>query len=252
MSLLEIENLTMTAAGGARLVDGLTLAVDAGRPLGLVGPSGCGKSMTVAAVLGLPPPGVRMTAGSVRLAGRPRPRLGRDIFAILQDAGGVLDPTMTCLDQVAEIYQVHEGLGRRPARAAAQDVMAEIGLERHSQARYPAELSGGMQQRVTIAMALALRPLVLLADEPTTGLDTVIQRSILDLLERHADAVGRGLLFVSHDLRVIARLCPEVAVMAEGRIVDRQPTQRLAAAATSVHTRALLAAHRRLSGAARA
>jgi ABC-type glutathione transport system ATPase component len=252
MNLLEIEDLTVTASDGARLVDSVSLSVEAGRPLGLVGPSGCGKSMTVAAILGLPPPGVYVAASAIRLAGRPQPRLGRDVFAILQDAGGVLDPTMTCLDQVAEIYQVHDGLGLRPARAAACDVMAEVGLDRSSAVRYPAELSGGMQQRVTIAMALALRPLVLIADEPTTGLDTIIQRSILDLLERHADAIGQGMLFVSHDLRVIARLCPEVAVMAEGRIVDRMPMERLASAATSPHTRTLLSAHRRLSGASRA
>ncbi|MFO1055820.1 MAG: ATP-binding cassette domain-containing protein [Dongiaceae bacterium] len=249
---MEIDALCVTAAGGATLVDRLSLALEAGRPLGLVGPSGCGKTMTVAAILGLPPPGVRVTGGSIRLAGRPRPRLGRDIFAIPQDAGGALDPTMICLDQVAEIYRVHEKLGRDAARVAARDVLAQVGLDAGSARRYPAELSGGMRQRVTIAMALALRPLVLVADEPTTGLDTLVQRSILDLMERHAGALGQGLLLISHDLRVVTRLCPEVAVMAQGRIVDCLPASRLAAEATSVHTRALLAAHHRLSGAARA
>jgi ABC-type dipeptide/oligopeptide/nickel transport system ATPase component len=228
------------------LVDRLSLTLEAGRPLGLVGPSGCGKTMTAAAILGLPPPGVRVTGGTIRLAGRARPRLGRDVFAIPQDAGGALDPTMICLDQVAEIYQVHERLGRGAARSAARDVLAQVGLDGASVRRYPAELSGGMRQRVVIAMAVALRPLVLIADEPTTGLDTLVQRSILDLLEGHA--TSQGLLFISHDLRVVTRLCPEVAVMAQGRIIDCHPAAMLSARATSAHTRALLAAHHRLSG----
>jgi ABC-type glutathione transport system ATPase component len=234
--------------GGQVLVGGVSFTLEAGRPLGLVGPSGCGKSMTIAALLGLLPAGVRLVAGDVRVVGRDRPRHGRDIFAVVQDAGGALDPTSTCDRQVAELYEIHERLPARAARTAARDVMALVGLDADAARRYPSELSGGMQQRVLIAMALALRPRVLIADEPTTGLDTVVQRQILDLMERHMDVIGQALLFVSHDLRVVARLCPEVMIMDDGLIVERGAVRGLAGTARTPQMRALIAAHRRLSG----
>ncbi len=241
MSLLAIENLVIRFPGQPRpAVDGVSLHIDAGETLGIVGESGSGKSLTAMALTGFAPRDAALS-GTVRWRGAVHDpaalaRLrGREIGIVFQEPAGCLNPLMAVGAQIAEIP------GRR---AGVADLLVEVGLDPALAGRHPHALSGGQQQRVMIAIALAGDPLLLIADEPTTALDMTVQAQILALLTALRARRGMALLFVSHDLNLIAALAGRVAVMQAGQVVETAATAALFAAPRHPHTRALLSAHR--------
>ena len=260
MPLLDIRNLVTafhTPAGRVPAVDGVSLAIDRGKALGLVGESGCGKSVTAMSILRLvSAPGV-IESGSILLDGPggpvdlvalPEPRLrrvrGGRIGMIFQEPMTSLNPVFTVGDQVAEAVLLHQGCSREAARTRALEMFRLVRLadpERRLD-EYPHQLSGGMRQRVMIAMALACEPDLVIADEPTTALDVTIQAQILDLLADLRRRLGTAILLITHDLGVVAETCDEVAVMSAGRIVERAATETLFRRPLHPYTIGLLAA----------
>jgi peptide/nickel transport system ATP-binding protein len=251
MTLLAIDGLEV-AIGGWPVLRGVTLAAPCGTVLGLVGESGSGKSMTALGVMRLLPQGAS-AAGRVVLDGRDLLPLGeaamcavrgRDIGMIFQEPMTALNPLQTIGDQVAETVRVHGAASRAEARAIAAATLARVGLppDRISPARYPHELSGGQRQRVGIAMAIALRPKLLLADEPTTALDVTTQAAILALLRRLVDEDGMGLMLITHDLAVVSGFADRLAIMHDGRVVEAGATPEVLRAMRHPYTRALFAA----------
>jgi peptide/nickel transport system ATP-binding protein len=240
------------AFDGVPALRGIGLDVMPGEAVGLVGESGCGKSVTWLAALGLLPGRARVT-GSVTLEGTEllgaparvleRVRGGR-IAMIFQDPASSLNPVHRIGTQVAEAVSLHQGLSRAPARAEAKRLLGQVGMPDAARRMdaYPHELSGGQNQRVMIAMALAGRPELLVADEPTTALDVTIQAQILELLGELRRGTGMALVLISHDLGVVAETCDRVAVMYAGRIVEEAPVEALFAAPRHPYTRGLLGA----------
>ena len=236
MPLLEVENLQVgfdTEAGLLRAVDGVSFSVEAGRTLGIVGESGCGKSVTASSILRLiPSPPGRILGGSIRFDGTdilqlPRNELpkvrGKQIAMIFQDPMTSLNPVFTVGRQLGEVLTYGSGMDRAAARARSIEMLRTVGIA-EPEARlgsYPHELSGGMKQRVMIAMALLSEPRLLIADEPTTALDVTIQAQILDLIKELQARTGAAVIFITHDMGVVAEMCDEVAVMYAGRIVER-------------------------------
>jgi peptide/nickel transport system ATP-binding protein len=249
--LLEVEELDLLIEGCPILYD-VSLSVAPGEVLGLVGESGSGKSLTALSVLGLLPPGGR-ASGAVRLKGRELLALteremdsvrGRDIGMVFQEPMTALDPLMRIGDQVGEAFRIHQGASRSQARHAAAEALERAGLRPGAEwaVRYPHELSGGQRQRAAIAMATALRPALLIADEATTALDVTTQAEVLQLLTGMARAEGAGLVLVTHDLAVAAGTCDRIAVMQTGRIVEVGPASDVLARPQHPYTRALLEA----------
>jgi oligopeptide/dipeptide ABC transporter ATP-binding protein len=233
-SLLRVRDLVVEfplAHGTLRAVDGVSLDLRSGEALGLVGESGSGKTMALRALLGLLPRSARLAGGSIEFEGqqvlgageaRLRALRGREISMVFQEPMAALNPVMTVGEQIGEAPLVRLGLGRRTARERALELMRRVGIPdpvRRYRA-YPHELSGGMRQRVMIAIALSAEPKLILCDEPTTALDVTIQDQILKLLRALQRESGVGLVFVSHDLAVIAQTCERVAVMYAGQIVE--------------------------------
>ena len=260
MPLLDIQNLVtafQTPAGRVPAVDGVSLSIDRGRTLGLVGESGCGKSVTAMSILRLvAAPGVIESGsilldspgGPLDLVTLPEPRLrqvrGGRIGMIFQEPMTSLNPVFTVGDQVAEAVLLHRACGRDAARARALEMLRLVRLadpERRLD-EYPHQLSGGMRQRVMIAMALACEPDLVIADEPTTALDVTIQAQILDLLADLRRRLGTAILLITHDLGVVAETCDDVAVMYAGRIVEQAPAAALFAKPRHPYTIGLLAA----------
>jgi peptide/nickel transport system ATP-binding protein len=236
-TLLAVADLTVRTRSGLALVQGVSFGVPRGGTLALVGESGCGKSLTCLAVLGLLPPGLAAT-GSVRLEGTelvdaPSAVLdgvrGARIAAIFQDPLASLNPVLTIGTTLRRILARHRGLRGAAAREEAASLLSRVGIAAPALRLrdYPHQLSGGMAQRVAIAAALAGRPLLLVADEPTTALDVTTQAQLLDLLERLGAEEGLALLLVTHDLGVVARLAAQVAVMYAGRVVEVADTPLL-------------------------
>jgi oligopeptide/dipeptide ABC transporter ATP-binding protein len=234
-SVLEVIDLHVEIAsrrGVVHAVDGVSLEVPAGHAVGVVGESGSGKSMTLRAVLGVLPPEAKITAGQVLLDGQDLIHLsntqlnrvrGPKIAMIFQEPMSALNPVMRVGAQIAEGPRVHLGMNRAQAGERALDLMRRVGIpdpERRYRA-YPHEFSGGMRQRVMIAIALSCDPSVVLCDEPTTALDVTIQDQILRLLTRICRESGTSLVFVTHDLPVVAQVCDQLAVMYAGQIVER-------------------------------
>ena len=246
------------AFGGQAALRGIDLDVAPGEAVGLVGESGCGKSVTWLAALGLLPARAAV-AGSVRIGGEellnaPPAVLesvrGGRIAMIFQDPASSLNPVHRVGRQIAEALALHRGMTGAAAQAEAKRLLDQVGMpdaSRRLQA-YPHELSGGQNQRVMIAIALAGRPELLVADEPTTALDVTIQAQILDLLQALRRETGMALVLISHDLGVVAETCGRVAVMYAGRIVEQAPTSRLFAAPTHPYTQGLLGALPPLDG----
>ncbi|HUO80877.1 MAG TPA: ABC transporter ATP-binding protein [Steroidobacteraceae bacterium] len=253
--LLAIEALTIAFAGAGgetRAVEAVSLALGRGRSLGLVGESGAGKSQLALAVPGLTPRGARV-AGSIRfdgeeLIGAPAATLrrlrGARIGTVFQDPAAALAPHLTIGTQLGEVLAAHAlGRGRAARRAAlamlervrVPDAAARLG-------QYPHELSGGLKQRVMLAIALIGRPALVVADEPTTALDVTVEAGILELLAELVRAEGTALLLVSHDLAVVAGLCDEIAVLYAGRVVEQGPARAVLAAPAHPYTAGLLAA----------
>jgi peptide/nickel transport system ATP-binding protein len=251
MSLLEISGLRL-GIGDYPILHGIDLDLEAGEVLGIIGESGSGKSMTALSIMGLLPAGAK-ASGSIRLGGdeligKPERDLcairGRDIGMVFQEPMTALDPLKTIGEQVAETIWVHGQMSRREALAEADHVLERAGLprDRFGRDRFPHELSGGQRQRVVIATAIALRPKVLIADEPTTALDVTTQARILELMKRLVDEDGMGLIFITHDLAVIAGLADRVAVMRQGEIVESGPTPEVFRALRHPYTRQLFEA----------
>ncbi|MCW2761506.1 MAG: oligopeptide/dipeptide transporter, ATPase subunit [Marmoricola sp.] len=255
MSLLEVRDLRTEIDTGhavVRPVDGVTLHVDAGEVVGLVGESGSGKSMTGMSIMGLLPQGGRVASGSISFDGRELTGLGEremrgvrgaQVGMVFQDPMSSLNPTMTIGRQIAEAVKLHRNVGRRAATQRTLEVLGLVGMPRPADRLddYPHQLSGGMRQRVMIAMALAAEPSLLIADEPTTALDVTIQAQILDLLVNLRERLDMGVLLVTHDMGVIAERADRVLVMYAGRIVESGPTAALFAEPRHPYTEALLA-----------
>ena len=256
--LLSNEGLSLSA-GSISLVDQVSLAVEPGQILALVGESGCGKSLTALSVLGLLPQVIRRTAGRIVLDGQELSAMGenglRDIRGrlasfIFQEPVASLNPLMRVGEQVAEALRIHQGLRGRAAEAAALEMLARVGIPDPAvRARqYPFELSGGMCQRVMIASALIARPLLLIADEPTTALDVTIQAQILDLIKTLRAEVGSAVILITHDMGVVAEMADRVAVMYGGRVIEEGEVQHIFEAPAHPYTRLLLATIPRLDG----
>ncbi len=237
--------------GVVRAASNVCLSVMHGQTLGVVGESGCGKSVTLRALCGLVPEPGRMVAGTVEVEGRSyrsaqelAPLRGEKVSMIFQDPASSLNPVHTVGSQVGEVLRVKLGYSRKAARAEAVELLDRVGIPEPSRrmSSYPHELSGGMRQRVMIAMAIACRPKVLLADEPTTALDVTTQEQILKLLLQLQDESGMAIVLVTHDLGVIEEVCDEVAVMYAGYVVERGSVQEIAGSPRHPYTRGLIAA----------
>jgi oligopeptide/dipeptide ABC transporter ATP-binding protein len=254
--LLELRDLCVdfrTARGPVRAVDHVSFAIPRGTTLGVVGESGSGKSVTALSILRLiPSPPGRIAAGQIRHGERDLLRLperemralrGDRISMIFQEPMTSLNPVYTVGEQVAEVVRLHRGARRREARDAAVRMFELVGIPAPAERvrSYPHQLSGGMRQRVMIAMALACRPELLIADEPTTALDVTIQAQILDLLRNLQREIGMSILLITHDLGVVAENCAEVVVMYAGRVVERAATAALFATPRHPYTAGLLA-----------
>lgn len=256
MPLLEIENLSVefpTAAGVLRAVDGVSLRLDEGEVLGVVGESGSGKSVTMLALMGLVAWPGRVTADRLafagrdllKMSGRERRRLaGNDVAMIFQEPTTSLNPCFTIGFQLVETLRLHEGMDRAAARRRAAELLAQVGIpepERRLRS-FPHQLSGGMNQRVMIAMAIACNPRLLIADEPTTALDVTIQAQILDLLLSLQRERGMSLVLITHNMGVVAETAQRVMVMYAGQVVEERGAAALFAAPQHPYTAALLAA----------
>ena len=249
-----LEGLQVTlAAGGPEipLVQDVSFHIPSGRVLGLVGESGAGKSLTAAALIGLVSPPVRISGGTLTLGERTvrlddpravRPIRGSQVGFVPQDPFTSLDPLFTVGDQLVETLQAHLPLSGAKARARALQLLADVGLPSPAEraGHYPHQLSGGMRQRVAIALALAAGPPLVVADECTTALDVSTQAQIVALLGRLVEEHGTSVLLITHDLGVVAELATEVAIMYSGRIVEHAPVEELIRAPRHPYTRALL------------
>ena len=256
MALLEVENLQThfaTPDGVVRAVDGLSFHVDAGETLAIVGESGCGKSVTSMSVLRLiaEPPG--KIAGKIRFLGtnlldlsEPEMRQirGNAISMIFQEPMTSLNPVLTVGKQIGETVQLHQGMNSRDAEAKAVEMLTLVGIPAPARRvrEYPHQLSGGMRQRVMIAMALACNPKLLIADEPTTALDVTIQAQILDLMRDLKTRLGSAIMLITHDLGVVAEMAERVVVMYAGRKVEEAPVNEIFARPLHPYTRGLMGA----------
>ena len=256
MALLEIEDLTVefpTQAGVLRAVDGVSLSLDEGDVLGIVGESGSGKSVTMLALMGLIPFPGRVRARRLAFAGRDLAQLparerqrvlGRDIAMIFQEPTTSLNPCFTIGFQLAETLRLHLGLDRAAARTRAAELLDAVGIPAAASrlGDFPHQMSGGMNQRVMIAMAIACNPRLLIADEPTTALDVTVQAQILDLLRGLQRDRGMALVLVTHNMGVVAEMARRVAVMYAGQVMEERGTDALFAAPQHPYAAALLAA----------
>jgi ABC-type glutathione transport system ATPase component len=257
-ALLEVEGLTVTAAvpGGTRsLVRDLSFRVEAGTALGMVGESGSGKTLSLLALVGLLPAGLKATARRACFAGQallalPPAELqqvrGRGIAFVFQDSLSALNPVLTIHRQIAEVVRQQGVTGRRAIDAQVAERLAQVGLPDPVQRmrQYPHQLSGGMRQRVCIAMALASAPRLLVLDEPTTALDVTVQAGIVDLIARLQRETGLTLIWVTHDLPLLARIADAIVVMRRGELVEDSPAEQLFARPAHAYTRELLASAR--------
>jgi peptide/nickel transport system ATP-binding protein len=262
--LLEVDGLKthfFTRDGVVRAVDGVSFSVHAGETLAIVGESGCGKSVTSLSILRLiaSPPG-RTVAGSIRFEGRGdllalseremRDVRGNEISMIFQEPMTSLNPVLTIGRQIAEALVLHRGLGRTAAHSRAAEMLALVNIPEPARrvSEYPHQMSGGMRQRVMIAMALACNPKLLIADEPTTALDVTIQAQILDLMRGLKEKTGAAIVLITHDLGVVAEMAQRVVVMYAGRKVEEAPVAALFARPRHPYTQGLLHSIPRLGG----
>ncbi|AHH93622.1 ABC transporter ATP-binding protein [Kutzneria viridogrisea] len=261
MALLEVRDLTVQFRRRGEepftAVDGVSFDVDPGQTIGLVGESGCGKSVTSLAIMGLLPRKGNQVTGSVRFEdtellslsqSQMRDRRGRDLGMVFQDPLSSLNPVVSIGLQVTEVLERHRGMARKAAMVEATELLDKVGIPDPGRrlSEYPHQLSGGMRQRALIAMALACRPRLLIADEPTTALDVTIQAQILALLKELVTDTGTALIMITHDLGVVAGLCDEVNVLYGGRVVERAARHELFAEPRHPYTHGLLASIPRL------
>ena len=263
MPLLEVTDLRthfFTREGVVHAVDGVSFSVEKGKTLGIVGESGCGKSVTALSIMGLiPKPPARIVSGSVVFDGRDLTKLsekqlenvrGRQIAMIFQDPMTCLNPTLTIGLQITETMLRHLDMTKQDARRRAAEILDEVGIPRAAERLddYPHRFSGGMRQRVMIAIALSCNPKLLIADEPTTALDVTIQAQILDLLDDLRREYEMAMILITHDMGVIAEVADEVAVMYAGQIVEQAAAVELFDRPEHPYTEALLGALPQLEG----
>ena len=254
-ALLDIRDLElrMQAQPQQRLLRKISLQIAPGEIVGLVGESGAGKTMVSRVVLDIAPANARVTGGAVMFDGRDITRLdeaarrhllGREIALIPQNPMTALNPVERVEPQVTDVLRMHLGMGRQAARERALALLTEVHLREPERVlrQYPHELSGGMRQRVLIAIAFACRPKLIIADEPTTALDVTVQKQILRLIGELQRNAGTAILFITHDLGVVAKLCDRVVVMHGGRVLESAPAAQLFDHPAHDYTRALLAA----------
>jgi oligopeptide/dipeptide ABC transporter ATP-binding protein len=258
--ILEVDALQthfFTRDGIVRAVDGVSYAVDEGETLAVVGESGCGKSVSALSILRLVPPPGRIVGGAIRFQGRNllaaseaemRALRGNQVSMIFQEPMTSLNPVLTIGQQIAEAVALHQHLSRRRAMARAAEMLRLVHIpEPEARLRqYPHQLSGGMRQRVMIAMALACNPKVLIADEPTTALDVTIQAQILELIQELKEKLGTAVILITHDLGVVAETAQRVVVLYAGRKVEEATVEELFANPRHPYTRGLMAAIPRL------
>jgi peptide/nickel transport system ATP-binding protein len=256
MALLEVENLQThfrTPDGVNRAVDGVSFYVEEGETLAIVGESGCGKSVTAMSILRLIPEPPGKIAGALRLEGcdlitlddrAMRAIRGNDISMIFQEPMTSLNPVLSIGRQLGETLRLHQGLDHKSAQARAADMLNLVGISEPGRRlrEYPHQMSGGMRQRVMIAMALACNPKLLIADEPTTALDVTIQAQILDLMAELKRRIGAAIVLITHDLGVVAEVAERVMVMYAGRKVEEAPAAALFRAPRHPYTQGLLGA----------
>jgi peptide/nickel transport system ATP-binding protein len=261
--VLELRDLTVTLStdrGPLRPVDGVSFAVKPGRTLAVVGESGCGKSVTALSIMGLLPQGAKL-GGSIRFDGRElttldaddwRLKRGREMAMIFQEPMTSLNPAFTAGEQVAEALRLHQNLGAAAAMDRAVEMLARVRIPDAARRakQYPHQLSGGMRQRVMIAMALACRPRLLIADEPTTALDVTVQAQILSLIDELKAETGTAVVLITHDLGVVADHADDVVVMYAGRVAEQAPASGLFAVPQHPYTIGLLGAAPSLEGGA--
>ncbi len=261
-AVLEVDDLQIefpSDNGPVWVVNGVSLRVRPGEAVALVGESGCGKSLTALSLFRLVPPPGRIAGGSIRLQGHDVLAMsekalcamrGKAAAMVFQDPLSALNPVMSVGDQIREAVLAHEAVSGAEAMARAVDTMRLVGLPDPGRryGDYPHQLSGGMRQRVLLAMALACRPALLVADEPTTAIDVTVQAQILDLLDRLRRELGMAVLLITHDLGVVARFAQRVYVMYCGRVVEEAPVTDLFARPCHPYTRGLLASVPRMDG----
>jgi peptide/nickel transport system ATP-binding protein len=249
--LLTVDGLTIDI-GGMNLVDGVSFSVSPGKVMALVGESGCGKSLTAYAMLGLLPPAARQVKGRVLLEETDlaalserelRKARGKDISIIFQEPSASLDPLTTVGSQIASAFRTHRSVSKSEALAKAREMLVDVGIPDPDRRlhQYPFELSGGMCQRIMIAIALICGPRVLVADEPTTALDVTIQAQILDVMKKLVLERGTSIVLITHDMGVVADIADDVAVMYAGRIAEIAPVHVLFSRPAHPYTALLLA-----------
>jgi oligopeptide/dipeptide ABC transporter ATP-binding protein len=262
-SLLKVKELSVsfsTDEGEVEALDAVNFEVKHGQTLGLVGESGCGKSVTALSVMRLlPRPIGKITGGSIHFGGMDLLKLtpdeirqirGNEIGMIFQEPMNALNPVRTIGDQISESFLLHQNISPKEAWEKSIDMLEDVGIPAPENRvfEYPHQLSGGMRQRIVIAIALACKPKLVIADEPTTALDVTVQSQILDLLQSMKEKLGSSVLLITHDLGVIAETCDEVCVMYAGRVVERASTTDLFANPVHAYTRGLLSSIPRLDG----
>ena len=255
-SVLEIRDLQVdfqTRRGVAHVLDNVSFSVGAGEVLAIVGESGCGKSMTALSILGLiPSPPGKIIGGSIDFQGRDLTKLsqaeqrkirGGDIAMIFQEPMTSLNPVFTCGEQIAEAVRLHQSVSPKAAYARAVEMLRAVGIPAPEERAksYPHQLSGGMRQRVMIAMALSCEPKLLIADEPTTALDVTVQAQIFSLLDDLRARTGTAIVLITHDMGAVAEMADKVAVMYAGRVIERGPADEVLDNPSHPYTRGLLA-----------
>jgi oligopeptide transport system ATP-binding protein len=263
MALLEVDDLRtyfFTREGAVQAVDGVSFQVEKGKTLGIVGESGCGKSVTALSIMGLiPKPPAKIVSGSVVFDGQELTTLGehqledvrgKEIAMIFQDPMTSLNPTFKIVTQITETLRRHFDTPKEAARRRAVELLEEVGIPRAAERLddYPHQFSGGMRQRVMIAIALSCNPKLLIADEPTTALDVTIQAQILDLLDKLRQEHEMAMIIITHDMGVVAEAADDVAVMYAGQIVEQAPVHDLFENPEHPYTEALLGALPQLEG----
>jgi peptide/nickel transport system ATP-binding protein len=258
--LLEVDHLTVdypTTGSAVRAVDDVSFSIQPGEIIGLAGESGCGKSTTAHAILGILKPPATISGGRVLFEGKDllgmspaelRTFRWRHISLVFQSAMNALNPVMSIGDQFVDMIQAHDHVSKREALDHAADMLQMVGIERSRIKSFPHELSGGMRQRVVIAMAMALRPELIIMDEPTTALDVVVQREILQEIQDLQDYLGFAVLFITHDLSLLVEFSHRIGIMYAGKLVEFAPAAQLFAAPQHPYTVGLMNSFPALTG----
>ncbi len=258
LEVIDLKTYFYTTKGIVKAVDGVSFTLNKGEVLGLAGESGCGKSTTAYSLIRLVPPPGRIVSGKIMFEGKDLLKLSDEEFRreirwkkismVFQGAMNALNPVYTVGDQIAEVLMLHKGLTKKEALEEAKKLLSMVGIDPRRVRSYPHELSGGMKQRVMIAMALALNPPLVIADEPTTALDVVVQAQIMNLLKKLQREYNISIILITHDLSLIAEIADKVAIMYAGKIVEFGTAEQVYSNPQHPYTQALLRSIPRLHG----